>query len=37
MDVHAQHAAGIEGLRVEEPGMDEIYEHLLRTSEGDAT
>ena len=34
MDIRAAHPEGVEGLRVEEPGMDEVYEHLLRADEG---
>ena len=32
MDLRSEHAAAIDGLRVEEPGMDEVYEHLLVTN-----
>ncbi len=32
LDAHASHRASIVGLRVEEPGMDEIYEQLLRAA-----
>lgn len=33
MDIRAQHADVVSGLRVEEPGMDEVYEHFLGASE----
>ncbi|MCA9605271.1 MAG: ABC transporter ATP-binding protein [Myxococcales bacterium] len=35
MDVGAEHRDQIDGLRVEEPGMDEVYEHFLREAEAE--